>query len=213
MTAKIDLYYSFRSPYSYLSTKGALEVVENYDVEINLRPILPLALREPNFFNPANLFKIRYIILDWERRAEMLGMAHVWPSPDPIVQDLTTFTISKDQPYIHRLVHLGIEATRRGKGLLFAAEVSKMIFSGTKDWDQGTHMTEAVARAGLDLTDMEKAIADPTSYEAEVEKNQKAQDLAGHNGVPLFVYNDEPFFGQDRIDSLCWQLDRDGLKR
>jgi alkanesulfonate monooxygenase SsuD/methylene tetrahydromethanopterin reductase-like flavin-dependent oxidoreductase (luciferase family) len=37
--------------------------------------------------------------------------------------------------------------------------------------------------------------------------------VAEHHGVPLFVYNDEPFFGQDRIDSLRWQLEKDGLAK
>ncbi len=213
MTAQIDYYFSFRSPYSYLSTPGALEVARKYDVDIHLKPVLPLALRDPDFFNMANMKKIQYIILDWQRRAEMLGLPHEWPSPDPIVQELTELKIADEQPYIHRLIYLGIEAERRGCGLPFAAEVSAMIFGGTKNWDQDDHMTKACTRAGLDLADMEAAIADPMSHKAELEDNMKAQDKCGHHGVPTFIYNGEPFFGQDRIDSLCFQLEKDGLAR
>lgn len=213
MTANIDLYFSFRSPYSYLATPGALQLEKDYDVEIALRPVLPLAIRQPDFFNPANLQKARYIGMDWERRAEMLGMPHKWPSPDPIVQDFKTFTIAREQPYIYRLVRLGVEAERRGKGIEYAAEVSRTIFGGTQGWDQGDHLAQAAARAGLDLADMEAAIADPSSHDAEIEENQARQAEAGHNGVPLFVYNGEPFFGQDRIDTLAWRLGKDGLVR
>ena len=37
--------------------------------------------------------------------------------------------------------------------------------------------------------------------------------LAGHWGVPLFVFDNDPFFGQDRIDALLWRLEQHGLKR
>ena len=65
----------------------------------------------------------------------MLGMSHVWPSPDPIVQDMQTYKIAADQPYIHRLTYLGVEAERRERGLPFAYEVSHLIFGGTRDWN------------------------------------------------------------------------------
>ena len=72
---------------------------------------------------------------------------------------------------------------------------------------------DAVRFAGLDLDAMDAAIADPTSHREEVDANQAALDASGHSGVPTFVYNEEPFFGQDRIDSLCFQLQKDGLAR
>ena len=211
MPANIDFYFSFRSPYSYLATPGAVQLEKDFDVEVALRPVLPLAVRQPDFFNPANAYKARYIMVDWVRRAEMLGMDYGWPSPDPIVQDFETLKIAEDQPYIFRLVWLGVEAERRGKGIEFAKEVSHLIFSGTKGWDQGNHLADATARAGLDLADMEAAIGEGADHQAEVEKNQEHQAVANHQGVPLFVYNEEPFFGQDRIDTLRWRLERDGI--
>ena len=213
MSANIDLFWSFRSPYSYLAMPGTLDVIERYDVDIRFRPVLPLAVRSPDFFNPDNLRKVKYILTDYPRRAELLGMPGGWPSPDPIVQDLETFEIAAEQPYIYRLVHLGVEAQRRGRGVQFASEVSMLLFSGTPDWDQGDKLKEATARAGLDLDSMDAAIADPTSHREEVDANQAALDASGHSGVPTFVYNEEPFFGQDRIDSLCFQLQKDGLAR
>ena len=213
MSANIDLFWSFRSPYSYLAVPGALEVVERYDVEIQFRPVLPLAVRSPDFFNPDNLLKVRYILIDYPRRAEMLGMNPGWPSPDPIVQDMETFKIAEEQPYIHRLVYLGVEAQRRGRGLQFAYEASQLLFGGTQAWDQGDHLKVAAARAGLDLDSMEELIADPTSHREEVDANQEALDSSGHSGVPNFVYEGEPFFGQDRIDTLRFRLEKDGLAR
>jgi len=69
-----------------------------------------------------------------------------------------------------------------------------------------------VADAGLDLAALDAAIADG-DHMAEIERNQDALEAAGHWGVPTMVFRGEPFFGQDRIDTLRWRLDKAGLSR
>ena len=213
MAAFIDLFWSFRSPYSYLAVPGAQQLERDFDVEVRFRPVLPLAVRDPAFFSPDNVKRAKYIRIDWLRRAEMLGMPHAWPHPDPIVQDMQTYRIAPEQPYIHRLTRLGIEAERRGQGIEFAREVSLLIFGGTRDWDQGEHLAQAAQRAGLDLAVMDAAIAQPAGHDAAIEANQQALAAAGHWGVPTFVFEGEPFFGEDRIDTLRWRLGKAGLQR
>jgi len=213
MDANVDLFWSFRSPYSYLAMPGALRLERDFRVKLRFRPVLPLAVRDPSFFSPDNVKRAKYIRLDWPRRAEMLGVPHVWPSPDPIVQDMQTYKIAGEQPYIYRLTHLGVEAERRGHGLAFAYEVSRLIFGGTRDWHLGEHLAQASQGAGLDLASMDAAIADPASHRAAVEENQDALAKAGHWGVPTFVFEGEPFFGEDRIDTLRWRLGKHALQR
>jgi hypothetical protein len=73
MTEPVDVYWSFRSPYSYLVTPDLLRL-----------------------------------------RADYLGMPFVLPArPDPIEQDPATMAVAAEQPYIHRLSALGVEAQRR----------------------------------------------------------------------------------------------------
>jgi len=211
--ASVDLFWSFRSPYSYLAVPGARALEAEFDVKVRFRPVLPLAIRDPSFFSPDNVKRAKYIRIDWVRRAEMLGVPHAWPSPDPIVQDPHSFKIAAVQPYIHRLTYLGVEAERRGHGLAFADEVSRLIFGGTRDWHLGDHLQQAAARAGLDLAQMEAASADSGSHRAEVEANQEALTHSGHWGVPTFVLEGEAFFGQDRIDTLRWRMEKKGLRR
>ncbi|MFN0185023.1 MAG: 2-hydroxychromene-2-carboxylate isomerase, partial [Aquabacterium sp.] len=130
MTEPVDLFWSFRSPYSYLAVPGAMRLEQDFQVELRFRPVLPLAVRDPGFFSPDNLKRARYIAMDWLRRAEMLGLAHAWPKPDPIVQDMASGRVAAEQPYIHRLTHLGVQAQRQDRGLRFASEVSTLIFGG-----------------------------------------------------------------------------------
>jgi 2-hydroxychromene-2-carboxylate isomerase len=213
MDATVDLFWSFRSPYSYLAVPGALRLERDFRVQVHFRPVLPLAVRDPSFFSPDNVKRAKYIRVDWPRRAEMLGVPHAWPSPDPIVQDMTTYKIAAEQPYIYRLTYLGVESERRGRGLAFAHEVSRLIFGGTRDWHLGEHLAQAAQRAGLELASMDAAIADPASHRATVDKNQEALAKAGHWGVPTFVLEGEPFFGEDRIDTLRWRLGKRQLQR
>ena len=46
---------------------------------------------------------------------------------------------------------------------------------------------------------------------AQIEKNQNDQKIAGHHGVPLLVYKDQVFFGQDKFNDLKKLLIDDGL--
>ena len=58
---------------------------------------------------------------------------------------------------------------------------------------------------------IEKRIANEENLINEIKINQKEQLEAGHHGVPLSVYKDKFFFGQDRFDDLVEMLKKDGL--
>jgi len=213
MTIKADLYFSFRSPYSYLAIGRYRALTEMFDVEINLRTVWPIAIRDPDILFTGNPAAPRYILMDSMRAGAFHDIPIRWPSPDPVVQDLTTREISAEQPYIYRLVRLGQAASRRGKGIDFAYEVSRIIFSGeVQGWNEGDHLANAVARAGLDLAELDaEAISDAEALDAEVAANQDALEAAGHWGVPTLVLDGEPFFGQDRIEMALWRMNEKGL--
>jgi len=214
MSFQLDVFWSFRSPYSYLATPRLVEMQRDYDIEVAVRPVYPIALRIPGFFRKVNPLWPPYLLLDCARIAEMHGLPFAWPSPDPIAQDLATMQVAAEQPYIHRLTRLGVAANRRGCGLAFIDEVSRLIFGGVKAWHEGQHLAQAATRAGLDLAALDAAItADPAGHEAEIEANEAAQKAAGHWGVPLMVFRGEPFFGQDRLDVLLWRMEQAGLTR
>lgn len=214
MTLSIDVFWSFRSPYSYLATKRLVEMARDYDLEIHARPVYPLAVRQGDFFDRINPQWIPYLLRDTFRISEMHGIAFRWPRPDPVIIDPDTRKITPNQPYIHRLTRLGCAAEEAGHGLAFLDETSSIIWSGkTDNWNEGDQMAKAAKRAHLDLAVLDaKIAADPDKYEAMVQANQKAHHDAGHWGVPTMVFEGEPFFGQDRLDVLLWRLKQHGLK-
>ncbi|MEQ9587143.1 MAG: DsbA family protein [Parvibaculaceae bacterium] len=212
-TPEFDVFWSFRSPYSYLATKRIVAIEKTYDVKVNVRPVYPIAVRMDGFFKTVNPMWPPYLMKDTVRIAEMEGLAYNWPSPDPVVMDLASGEVPKEQPYIHRLTRLGCAAAEARKGLAFIDEVSSIIFGGVKDWHQGDHLKDAAARAGLDLGDLEaKVAADEAHFDNIITENEAAQKAAGHWGVPLMVFEGEPFFGQDRLDQLIWRMKQNGLQ-
>lgn len=213
MTLGIDLYWSFRSPYSYLLLPRLCELVASHDVSCNVRIVHPIAVRQADFFQKVDPLWAMYLVKDTYRTAEYLGLPYRWPSPDPVVMDPATRLYPAEQPYIHRLGHLGIAATERGRGLQFIREVSHTIWSGeVTNWHEGDHLAQAAARAGLDLAELDAAITADAAHHADaIATNQQAQRASGHYGVPLMVFDGEPFFGQDRFDQMVWRMQQKGL--
>jgi 2-hydroxychromene-2-carboxylate isomerase len=210
----IELYWSFRSPYSYLVLPRVLALIAHYEVSVDIRFVHPNALRTPNYFQRMDPLARPYFFHDSVRAAQFHGLPFARPVPDPIVQDPLTLALAAEQPLARRLGRLGVAAHGRKKGLPFAKEVSELLWSGAvKGWDEGSHLADAAHRAGLDLDELDAAIAaDPEGHEAQLAANDAALHEAGHWGVPTMVFRGEPFFGQDRFDMLVWRLRQHGLK-
>ena len=101
---KVDLYFSFRSPYSYFILPRIVLLRDKYGIDINFKQVYPLAIREPEFFKGKNFFT--YFLLkriDYLLQAKKLGMVFRKPNPDPIKQSLITGKISDHQPHIFKL--------------------------------------------------------------------------------------------------------------
>ena len=49
-TPSIDVFWSFRSPYSYLATGRLVDLHARYVLDVQVRPVLPIAVRTPEFF-------------------------------------------------------------------------------------------------------------------------------------------------------------------
>ena len=215
MALEIDLFWSFRSPYSYLATPRLVELATKYDLDVHVRPVLPIAVRIDGFFDRVNPLWPPYLVRDCFRIAESLGVPFNWPRPDPIAQEFPSRKVAAEQPYIYRLTRLGVLAAERGRGLPFLDEISRTIFGGTAGWQEGSHLADAAKRAGCDLAEMDETIAAPAEaarLDTLIADNQAGLEKAGHWGVPTMAFRGEPFFGQDRIELLVWRLRQHGLK-
>lgn len=213
MTLEFDCYYSFRSPYSYLSTPQIEALTARYDARCRIRVVRPIAVRIPGFFQRVNPLWPPYLARDTKRIADMNAIPYRWPQPDPIVQDRATREVAADQPYIMPVSRMGVLAEEMGRGFEFVRRAAHTMWCGeVDDWHTGDHLKAAADAAGLDGAALvARAGTEAARLDAVIHANEDAQPKAGHWGVPLFVFEDEPFFGQDRIDHLIWRMQQRGL--
>ena len=145
---EVDVYWSMRSPYSYLALNRLVWLNSNYNVNVNIRPVLPVAVRSTKGGSgkAGGLFSITYKVPDsvWdaERQGKFLGTPFNFPVPDPIWQvwnpkgevpgpENWLFTHPPEkQPYIFWLTRLACYAQLQGKAIDFVNQVSYLIWSG-----------------------------------------------------------------------------------
>ena len=204
--ARIEVFYSLQSDYCYFLLDRLIGLARK-DAEIVLRPVLGGVLRVPERYQDRDELEQRYFGTDTARTAAYLGLPYAYPDPSPIQFKPHSLWLPQDkQPLNEHLNRLYVGAVQAEKGLEFLDNVGRMLWNGsTPGWDKGNHLFQAMAAAGLDLDDVLNAT--PWSKAKMVlDANAQAMIEAGHWGVPLMVYCDEPFYGQDRFDQIVWRI-------
>ena len=214
MTLSVDLFWSVRSPYSWLSIDRIMKMSQDYELEVNVRQVYPIAIRNPEFFKKVDPKFMKYLMLDFMRMAEYLEIPCTgFPTPDPVVQDMETLEIPEEQPLIYRMVHYGVEAAKQGKGLAYIHAVGHLYYSSGLVWTEGDHLAKTLNKIGMNLDELEsKFDKNFDKNDATINESQRALETAGHWGVPNLVFKNEPFFGQDRVDVCLWRMKQHGLK-
>ncbi|MEL6323422.1 MAG: hypothetical protein AAFQ84_04235, partial [Pseudomonadota bacterium] len=196
-----DVFYSMRSPYSYLAIFRLAYLHSNYNININVRVIFPIAVRTRSESGASGLtgrwYYVPYSVVDMPRTARHQGIPFRNAHPDPIVQDLylpggsATGAVApmEEQPYISWLVRLGNAAELQGKSLEYCLAVSPLIWGARApvgEWP--LHVKDAVIGIGMDYDAVIKDIQQqPEKYDAVWAKNVDDHALSGQGGVPTMV--------------------------
>jgi 2-hydroxychromene-2-carboxylate isomerase len=225
---KIDVFWSMRSPYSYLAMHRLLYLHSNYNVDMNIRFLMPIAVRSTKggAGKAGGMFGIQYKVPDSMhdsvRQGKYLGIPFRYAAPDPVWQDLYPPHVEgwqyvhppEKQPYIHWITRLACYAEMKGKAVEFISKISFDIWSGTVEhWP--AHVKDRFNEIeGLDYDEAIKFIREnPKKVDQIWLDNADGMAKTGHGGVPLMVFQNEPFFGGDRFDQFVWRLRQSGLTR
>jgi 2-hydroxychromene-2-carboxylate isomerase len=192
---RIDWYYSFRSPYSYLSGARGFQLADDYEIDLHFRGVIPMMMRGESVPRSKRIHTLR----DVKCEAERLGIPF-GPSHDPLGDGAT------------RCLAVSEYANDQGRSREYVLSASTGIWAEAVDLatDEGLRLVSE--RAGLDWEGCRTAVADPR-IAARVEANTRELIEIGHWGVPVFAFRGEQFWGQDRIDDLRLVLDDAGLRR
>jgi 2-hydroxychromene-2-carboxylate isomerase len=188
----LEMFHSFRSPYSYLALARTFEIADAFGLKLNVRPVLPMVMRGLAVPKP----KIMYIVKDANREAQRLETPFGKFS-DPVgtgaERCLAAFYYAATQ--------------NRERDFLWAA--GQAIFSKGIDVSTDEGLEIVAERSGLFWPEVKEALKDD-SWREKVKKNR--EDLAdlGLWGVPSFHIGDIAMWGQDRdwllarkIEDMC----------
>ena len=195
MTEPLDYFYSFRSPYSYLSAPRAFGLPERFDVEVRFHGVIPMAMRGQSVPRAKRLHTLRDVAREARRLGMPFGRIH-----DPIGEGAM------------RCLAVAQLAAAKGRAREFVLEAGKGIWGEAIDVSSEEGLREICTRAGLSWQECVAALEDPASREL-VERDTNALAKLGHWGVPVLVLRDELFWGQDRIVDLETALSDLGLAR
>ena len=185
----IELFHSFRSPYSYLSLLRIFEVADAFGMTVRVRPVLPMVMRGMQVPRA----KLVYIVTDAKREADRLGI-----------------------PFGNIADPLGVGTERCLAVLDYAAGENRqrdfLINAGAAIWGQGVDvatdkgMRKVTGRTGLFWPAAKAAMAD-AAWRAAAEDNRESMMESGSWGVPTIRVGEFTLWGQDRIWLLVRHLE------
>jgi len=188
---RIEVFVSFRSPYSYLAIPQLTDLRDRHAVDVIVRPVLPMVMRGL----PVPRAKKLYIVHDAKREADRLGIpfGHVC---DPLGKG------------IGNCMALFFNcASGKGRELEFARSVMQGIWSEARDVAHVPDLVFLAERVGISETEVRVAIED-RSWKEKGKANREALTDLGLWGVPSIRIGDYSTWGQDRIPILEAEIAR-----
>ncbi len=188
----LEMFHSFRSPYSYIALKSAFEIADAFGLKLEVRPVLPMIARGAAM--PKS--KLLYIVRDSNREARRHEV------PFGRIADSAGAGAE-------RCIAAFYYAKQEGRERDFLVEAGKAIFAEAIDVATDEGMQIVAERSGLFWPDLHEAMKDE-GWRNEAESNREMLTNAGLWGVPTFKIGEQTFWGQDRdwlmarkIEDLC----------
>lgn len=179
----IELFFSFRSPYSYIILPRIYDIADRYDLKLELKPVLPMVSRGME----VPRVKRWYILHDAAREAfrhnVVFGRVR-----DPLgkgVENAIAVFVTLDDDYKRQFAWSAMNgAWARGLNLADRNDLEKVsLEAGLASWQ----VDEALAKS---------------DWRAVTEKNREELFAIGLWGVPCFRVGENYAWGQDRVDVL-----------
>jgi len=195
VSERLDFYFSFRSPYSYLAAPRAFALNERYAIDVRYRGVIPMASRGQSVPRAKQLHTLR----DVDREARRLGMPF-GRIHDPLGTGAT------------RCLLVAEHARDVGREEEFVLSASRGIWAEAVDVATDSGLRRVSERAGLEWEPCVAALDDPM-LQSRVDASTRALTALGHWGVPVIVFRGELFWGQDRLEDVERALSGSGLAR
>ena len=185
----LELFHSFRSPYSYLALSRVFAIADAFRLRLVVRPLLPMAMRGMQVPRA----KLLYIATDTAREARRLDVPY-GRLADPLGKG------------VERCLAVFCYAQQEKREREFLLHAGEAIWARGIDVATDAGMRKVTGRCGLFWPEVLAAM-DDDSWRAKVEENRAAMFDAGCWGVPTLRLGDFTTWGQDRLWLLVRHLE------
>lgn len=189
------MYSDYKSPFAYLAFDPAFELEKKFRIRLRWIPF-QLRIKGKGERSQYSEYKARYSYLDARRWAKPRGLTIKGPLK---VYDTTPALIG------------GLFAEKHGRLLDYSRKAYELFFRRELEADQPDAVAAVIASLGLDAAEFRDYLSGEGAR-----AYQRAQDEAAADhvfGVPLFIFEGEPFWGHDRIPVLEQRLTEAGLAK
>ena len=190
---KIKYYYSVASPFSYLAIDRFINLVNKKNIEVEEMPFdlvgqvfpntggVPVPKRHPS--------RLKYRLVEIERIGKKYGVSinsqpKFFPPSDP-----------------HLPAKFTIAAIQLGNKLSFGKECLKYLWANEKDISDKKVLEEICNNLQFNFNKVE-ALANSEKIEKIYSENSNNAIKEDVFGAPTYIYDNELYWGQDRLDYL-----------
>jgi 2-hydroxychromene-2-carboxylate isomerase len=196
----IKLYYDYKSPFTYLAMADAYALTESHRVQLHY---IPRELNVRGAYggdldqrSERDWRKVRYLYLDARRYANARGM--IIRGPQKIFDSKLSLMS-------------GLWADRHGMFRPYSDRVFERFFKRELNIEDESALAKVMTEVGLDADAFHRYLSHDGPRELKDAFAEGERD--GAFGVPIFMVDGEPFWGNDRVEWIVKKLDAMGLCR
>jgi 2-hydroxychromene-2-carboxylate isomerase len=195
---EIKFYFAYTSPFAYLAWAPARDLERTHRAKLRFIPYgVNIRKTYGNLDDPAvERRKVRYLYLDARRIAKERGLI-IYP-PKKIFSCRLAF-------------YGGQFAAMHDRFLPYSDRVFERFWKHELDVEQAAAIEGVLAEVGLDANDFHRYVE--TDARADLDRCFEEAAADQVFGVPFFIAEGEPFWGEDRVDWMIRKLDGLGLRR
>lgn len=189
MSKKVEFYYDFSSPYTYIASTRIEKICEDNGAELEWKPFLLGGVFNEIGSVPAVQIdnKFRYLRKDIEDSADYYNVEFNFPDLFPLNSV--------------RSMRGAFAAQEQGKLLEYTHEMFRLYWTQGVDLSKADILGEAVSKIGIDTEWFLNRIGEQDIKDKLRDETNTAIER-GVFGAPTMFVDDQMFWGNDRLDFL-----------
>ncbi len=204
MTAPLEFYFDFSSPYAYIGAMRIDELAARHGRSVDWRPMLLGVALKATGSQPLTGYPLKgqYSTRDFARSAREYGIPFKMPTRFPIPTQAAARAVLWLKQHD--------QAGAANRAVPFAKAAYTALFVYDTDISSPDAVLDVAEGLGIDRAALAAGIEDPAIKDALRAQTDEAVHQRGVFGAPFVFVDGEPFWGADRFEMIERWLKRGG---